>query len=482
MTLEDFFKQIGYDIGNLKKGQEAIKNYMNWYNGYIEEFHKYYVYNGEQKVYRNRYSLNIAKMICENFADLIMNEKVTITLDNDESNRVINDILTKNKFNIRANQAIEKVFALGTCCILVSPDEDLGINIQFITANNIYPLSFGSKGIYECAFVSEEVVRIGLDEKPSLIKNVQIHRRDEDGEYIINNFRFKSDGCGRLERIDLDNLPFEIKTGSRKRWFIPISTAIVNNIDMDSPFGLPIYANSIDTIKALDLTYDSFTNEIQNGRKRLFVTQDALKVDANGFRNAFDPQDVVFYLLDGSFEGKSANNYVQEVNGTLRIEELRTAIQTHLDILCMKLGFGRNYYRMGEVLVGKTATEVVSENSDLFRTINKHENPLEIALIEMVELIIYIGKYFGIFNIPEPSKITIDFDDSIIESNATKREQDRLDVQMGAMSLEEYRMKWYSEDEQTAKNKISNIVNNQPEPEREAQSNPNQSHTSPNVV
>lgn len=108
MTLEDFFKQIGYDIGNLKKGQEAIKNYMNWYNGYIEEFHKYYVYNGEQKVYRNRYSLNIAKMICENFADLIMNEKVTITLDNDESNRVINDILTKNKFNIRANQAIEK--------------------------------------------------------------------------------------------------------------------------------------------------------------------------------------------------------------------------------------------------------------------------------------------------------------------------------------------------------------------------------------
>ena len=112
---------------------------------------------------------------------------------------------------------------------------------------------------------------------------------------------------------------------------------------------------------------------------------------------------------------------------------------------------------MGEVLVGKTATEVVSENSDLFRTINKHENPLEDALTEMVELIIYIGKYFNIFNVPDPKKITINFDDSIIESNATKREQDRLDVQMGAMSLEEYRMKWYSEDEQTAKSKISNI-------------------------
>ena len=41
---------------------------------------------------------------------------------------------------------------------------------------------------------------------------------------------------------------------------------------------------------------------------------------------------------------------------------------------------------MGEVLVGKTATEVVSENSDLFCTINKHENPLEDALKEWLSL------------------------------------------------------------------------------------------------
>ena len=101
MTLDDFFKQIGYDTNNLHKGHEAIVNYMNWYHGYIDEFHKYYVYNGDQKIYRNRYSLNIAKMICENFADLIMNEKVSITLDNKESDKIVNDILRKNKFNIR---------------------------------------------------------------------------------------------------------------------------------------------------------------------------------------------------------------------------------------------------------------------------------------------------------------------------------------------------------------------------------------------
>lgn len=33
-------------------------------------------------------------------------------------------------------------------------------------------------------------------------------------------------------------------------------------------------------------------------------------------------------------------------------------------------------------------------------------------------------------------------------------EQDRQDVSMGVMSLVEYRMKWYNEDEATAKSKI----------------------------
>lgn len=32
--------------------------------------------------------------------------------------------------------------------------------------------------------------------------------------------------------------------------------------------------------------------------------------------------------------------------------------------------------------------------------------------------------------------------------------QDRQDVSMGAMSLVEYRMKWYNEDEATAKSKV----------------------------
>ena len=47
-----------------------------------------------------------------------------------------------------------------------------------------------------------------------------------------------------------------------------------------------------------------------------------------------------------------------------------------------------------------------------------------------------------------------EFNDSILADEESERQQDRQDVSMGVMSLVEYRMKWYNEDEATAKSKI----------------------------
>ena len=46
------------------------------------------------------------------------------------------------------------------------------------------------------------------------------------------------------------------------------------------------------------------------------------------------------------------------------------------------------------------------------------------------------------------------FNDSILTDEETERQQDRQDVSMGVMSLLEYRMKWYNEDEKTAAEKL----------------------------
>lgn len=53
-------------------------------------------------------------------------------------------------------------------------------------------------------------------------------------------------------------------------------------------------------------------------------------------------------------------------------------------------------------------------------------------------------------------EISINFEDSILTDDEIKRSSDRQDVAMGVMPLWEYRMKWYGEDEKTAKAMTSN--------------------------
>lgn len=450
MTLQEFFKSIGFNITNLISDLKSISLYLSWYQGTVESFHQYYVFNGDKKICRTRYSIGLPKKICENFADLIMNTKTTISLSNDGSTQKLMDILDRNDFWQKANQGIEKSFALGFGAFLVSIDKEFGIKIQYIDATNIIPLTFDQFKVKECAFVSDSI-----DNDGSHIKYVQTHTLDEYGDYIIQNYKFSVGASGDLTLEESDDIAETVYTNSKIPWFSILKPNIVNNISLDSPFGLPIYANSLDIIKSADIIYDSFINEIQNGRKRLFVTADALKVNSNGkFGPAFDPNDVVFYLLEGNLENDK--KYVQEINGELRIQELTTAIKTNLEILSMKLGLGEDYWRLDSnyfARTKKTATEVVASNSDLIRTIHKHEISVESCLRNLIMSIQEISKNY--FSESIEGDIFIDFDDSVIESDSELREQDRKDVEIGVMPLSEYRSKWYGEDVELAQEMVN---------------------------
>lgn len=402
--------------------------------------------------------MGMPKQICETFANILCNEKTKISISNEESTKRLNRILDKNHFYVKANQAIEKSFALGFGAFVLSANSRAGIRIQFISADNIIPLEYDNCCITECAFMSDS-----YDLEGEKIRYIQVHKKDEKGNYVILNFRFFVSPDGNMSPSEMNDLPEVIETGSGIPWFSIIKPNVVNNLDMNSPFGIPVYFNALDVIKSLDIMYDSLVNEIHNGRKRLFVTSDALKVNSEGqLKNAFDPNDVIFYLLDSTVDN-ATNKYVQEINGELRINEIRLAIRTSLEILAFKLGFGKNYYQLGDFgNVMKTATEVISSNAELYNTIHKHEILLYNSFKTLIEGIQFISK--NIFGESIDGDVFIDFDDSVIESDASRREQDRRDVSMGAMTIEEYRSIWYNEPLELARRMVqknSNVSSNQ---------------------
>ena len=168
---------------------------------------------------------------------------------------------------------------------------------------------------------------------------------------------------------------------------------------------------------------------------------------------AFDPEDSVFYQLPEDYSEKG-ENMIHEINMDIRAEAHSKAINDDLNYLSLKCGFGTDRYRFEAGSV-KTATEVISENSDMFRMLKKHEIILDDVLKELIRIIIRLGMVLNVPLNPD-AEITIDFDDSIIEDKVAERNTDRQDVAMGTFQAYEYRAKWRGESEEEAKSKIQN--------------------------
>ena len=75
--IQEYLEKQGYNVANDETTQH-IDKWQSWYEGYVKEFHHYTIYNGIEMVGKDRYALNMAKTISEDWANLLLNEKVNI--------------------------------------------------------------------------------------------------------------------------------------------------------------------------------------------------------------------------------------------------------------------------------------------------------------------------------------------------------------------------------------------------------------------
>ncbi len=416
-----------------------IPEWEAWYSGYIKEFHHYNVYNGIRYVGKDKYAMGMAKTVSEDWANLLLNEKVKIYTGTEFDKR-LEQVFAYNNFRVKGNQLIELAFAFGTGAFVEYLDCNGEVVIDFIRASMIYPLSWDNGYVNECAFGSKRE-RNGKQQY-----YIQIHKLNEYGLYVVENHIVDADSGKELD-LDDDMLPF-VETKSAEPLFQIVTPNVINNINIDSPLGISVYANAIPQLKGCDTVYDSYINEFVLGKKRITVPLSMAKIhlsESGAVQPVFDPNDTAFYAVPGD---NNDNNSLKEIDFHIRAQEHEIGINKALDLLSFKCGLGTGRYKF-ENGTAKTATEVISEKSDLFQSLKKHEIMLESVLKGLVNAIAYL---LGI----KISDITIDFDDSIIEDKTSERKQDMQDVSIGAMQLWEYRMKYYGEDEKKAKEMVAN--------------------------
>lgn len=394
-------------------------------------------------------TLNISKKVCSDLANYVLNEKCQIVVP-DAAQKTLNTILKRTHFWSKTNQNYEQAMALSLGAWVegiegLQVDEDgykVGngkLKVRFVNATKIYPITAIDDKIVECAFVSNQTTHY----------NIEMHLIDEKtGNYIVKVAKLSPDYSTVLEN---DMKTF--KTNSPIPLFQLVYPNLANNLDLNSPLPISLYANEIDKIVALDEKYDDEDIEFKNGKKRIFVNARLWKVNEEGgeVEKTFDENDTVFYQMEFDNNDKPM---IETSADPLRDESYIRAINSDLNLISQGIGFGRNYYNIQELTeTSKTATEVKAMNAELMDTIHKHELVVYDALIDFVKAVQYLSNEFtdtplGQF---KEEEIDVKFDDSVFEDKDSEQRRDKENVETGLSDIIEYRMKWMGETEDDAK-------------------------------
>ena len=466
MKLEDFLqKTYNYNPDIKDEIKTYIEQWKSWYQGNVKSFHNYFIYNGKKKVYQHRFTMNMAKEISEDWSDILWSEKCKISMKDDTSQDAFDELIDTLDLYTIINQAIEKSGALGTEAVVTSVYDlienqdgmyldvsEAKTRIDLVDVDWIYPLSWNNKEITECAFGSVEY------KNSQKYVVLSVHKIADDGNYHIYTHLFKDTNGNLTEITEQEDTMKDFDTKSDKKWFSIFKPLLTNNLFNNSPYGIPHYANAIDNMKAVDISFDALQTEMKNGKRRIFARAELFNYDEGQQRLVFDPEDTSIYQLP---KGAGKDDLIQSESSDLRTDKMIGTLNTSLNILGNKVGFGENHYHFdGQNL--STATAVVSSNSKLFRRKKKLEIGYESAIYDLVNAICWASSEFGQYNI-NTEDMVVQFDDSIIEDKEAESNRGMREVSAGLLSKVEYRMKVFGETEEIAKEKIQEIEDSEPD-------------------
>lgn len=453
--IKEFLKQLGFSGVDRPMAQQ-VGQWWEWYTATADWYSSTDIDTNAGRTYKvERLTIKPARMVCQEFASLILSEGTAAAAEDETTDEFLQAWMEETDFWPVSQGVTERAMALGTAGwalrvenVQVSrvfrrvvPSERVRVIPERYDARHIVPLTYDSRRCSECLFISSVV------ERGKQLTQAQAHVLNQNGTYRIETAFFDDKG----RRVELESVLPTLETGSTKPLFGLARPALENSYEDYSPFGVSVFDDAIGAVKLTDAAVDNMYRDIWLGQKMLFLDERMLTTDSNN--NIVVPRAQDQQLFRKTEAGDvPGGSLIDEYNPDLRVEDNRTALRTALIVLGERTGLGADYFDFeSRTTVGpKTATEVMAEDNDLFRTVKKHERALERPIVTVLQGALELYRTIGGISLPE-SDVHMLFDDSIFEDTASKRKRDLEDVASGLMKPWEYRMKWYGEDEETAK-------------------------------
>lgn len=402
---------------------EQIRFWKALYKGYHKDWHEigYETINGHKT--RKAETMGMPKVIAQEMANLVFNEKCEISIDDGEGEfyENIKNVLNDNAFYQNFQDYLEYMFALGGKVIKTYVTAKGKMKLSYVSAESFVPIADDGRTITEGVFINE------THKGDHKYTHLEWHVWDDDGLYHVKNELYRADkGKDELGvKVSLDSLPQYAAleedvyiAGLTRPMFVYFRPNIANNFEMDSKMGISLFANAVGTLRQLDTAFDSFHREFRLGKKRIMVPDTAIKVviDADGNqRRYFDADDEVYQAMKFGDDGEDV---IKDMTLEIRVEEHIDAINALLETLAMQTGFSPGTFTFDSQGL-KTATEVISENSKTYKTRASHITLIEEGLKDLIETIAEVAALYKLFSSPEKFNMKVNFDDSIAEDRTT---------------------------------------------------------------
>lgn len=335
--------------------------------------------------------------------------------------------------------------------------EEKTIAVDINTADMFFPLAFNSrKEITSACFLERKV------DGRNFYTRMEVHEY-RDGKCAVSNKAFVSSNKDDLgARTILSSIP-EWSHLSEEPVIIENVDCVLfsyfkipfgNTVDPLSPLGVSVYSRAVGLIEDADRQYNRLLWEYEGGELAIDASQDIFPME-NGRVVVPQGRERLFRPNNLDPTTTSGDNLIKTFSPALRNENFYFGLNKILMRIEDTIGLARGTIAE-QTETAKTATEIKMTKQRTYSTVSDIQSSLQAAI---ETLITAMDRYTTLYNLAPAGKYEVNFyfDDSISTDSDKEKENDWQDVDRGLMSKWEYRMKWYGEDEATAKKKIAEM-------------------------
>lgn len=411
--------------------------WWGWFTHDNEYYKQPYIINNGADSY-DRLSISPASMVASEIPSLVMNEGTILSSSED----AVNDWLERTIPNFVDEQAefISTVFALGVGAWVANfhgYEGNVSTSIDSMKAWQIIPLLGDG-----CAFISKVTVNSKLYDQLQLR-----YFNQETQSHVVETLLFNSQN--RITPVEVEGITGFVDTKQPLPTYALVKPAKYNAHDELTPLGASVIEDICDSCRLVDEAFNQMYWQVRVSLPKMVVDEQAIVRDKNGKAKFVNTMDQIMFAPISA--GISAESLMTVYNPDTHIDDMVTAFNNALAVLGFRTGFGAGYwsFTLGQGL--KTATEVVSTNATLIRTIRKHEHSIENSVRDLAQGAFAAECAMNGYKVDEPVPVDILWDDSVISDDKADRDMMKDDISRGLCPKWKYLVKYQGMSEEDAR-------------------------------